>query len=166
MRTFSIELAAEQIVDPRSKGYFREVYSSYANENFRSAVVMLWSVVVCDLLFKLEDLKGERTRPPCSILTDVEAKQRSSPTSPDWELLLLTLVKERTHLVDVAEHQHLLALQKDRHLAAHPVLTATYSLLSPTRESARSHIRNALEAVLTKPALMSKKVFDTFTEDL
>jgi hypothetical protein len=30
MSDFSIELAAEQIVDPRTREYFREVYSSYA----------------------------------------------------------------------------------------------------------------------------------------
>lgn len=166
MSDFSVELAAEQIVDPRTKDYFREVYNSYTNSNLRSAVVMLWSVVVCDLLFKLEDLDGRADPSAQAILRAVDVKKKASPTSPEWELLLVDQVKDRTHLLDTAEHQSMIALQKVRHLSAHPVLTGTYNLYSPNRETVRAHIRNALEAVLMKPALMSKKIFDAFTEDL
>jgi hypothetical protein len=52
MSDYSIELAAERIVDPRTKRYFAEVYGCYASGHYRSAVVMLWSVVVTDILFK------------------------------------------------------------------------------------------------------------------
>jgi hypothetical protein len=166
MGDFSIETTAEQIVDPRTRTYFREVYSSYANGNYRSAVVMLWSVVVCDLLFKLEDLKSKLDPAANAILKEIEAKQATNQTSPDWELLLIDRVKEKTHLIDLVEYTNLLMIQKHRHLSAHPVLTGTYELFSPPREMVRAHIRNALEAVLIKAALMSKKVFDVFTEDL
>ena len=53
---YSIEQRATQIFDARSKEYFSEVLSCYSAGNHRSAVVMLWSVVVCDLLFKLQHL--------------------------------------------------------------------------------------------------------------
>ena len=56
MTDFSIELSAERIVDARTRRYFSEVVTSYNNNCFRSAVVMLWSVVICDLLFKLVEL--------------------------------------------------------------------------------------------------------------
>jgi hypothetical protein len=163
---FSIELSAEQIVDPRSREYFREVYSSYTIGNYRSAVVMLWSVVVCDLLFKLEDLKARLDPAADAILTEIEAKQKESRNSPEWEVLLLDRVKEKTHLVDTVEHINLKQLQQHRHLSAHPVLTGTYDLFSPTRETVRAHIRSSLEGVLIKTALMSKKVFNALTEDL
>ena len=52
MREFSIDLAAEQISDLRTKDYFQEVLGSFINGNYRSAVVMLWSVVVADFVYK------------------------------------------------------------------------------------------------------------------
>ena len=56
MDEYSIEQRATQIFDALSKEYFSEVLSCYAAGNYRSAVVMLWSVVVCDLLFELQHL--------------------------------------------------------------------------------------------------------------
>ncbi len=47
---------SDSIYFAKTKEYFNEVISSYANGNYRSAVVMLYSVAVCDLLFKLKEL--------------------------------------------------------------------------------------------------------------
>lgn len=164
---FSIEMTAERIVDIRTKDYFREVYNSYTNGNFRSAIVMLWSVVVCDVLFKLDELRnmyGDKIAD--TILKEIEDQQKKNPKSPEWELSLLEKVRDRTTLLDVAEFGNLTFLQQHRHLSAHPVLTTGYALFSPSKEIARAHIRSALEAVLTKPAIMTKKIFDTFVEDI
>lgn len=54
---FSIEMASEQIFNAKTKEYFSEVSRSYYNGNYRSAIVMLYSVVICDLVYKLQDLK-------------------------------------------------------------------------------------------------------------
>lgn len=35
---------------------FKEVLSSYLNENYRSVTVMLYSIAICDILFKLQEL--------------------------------------------------------------------------------------------------------------
>ena len=48
---------AQKIYSPKSREYFKEVISSYVNGNYRSAIVMLYSVCICDLLFKLQELK-------------------------------------------------------------------------------------------------------------
>ena len=101
---FSIEMAAERIVDTRTKEYFREVYSSYANGNFRSAIVMLWSVVVCDVLYKLDELRnmyGDKVAE--SILKEIEDQQKKNPKSPEWEISLVEKVRDRTNLLDVAD---------------------------------------------------------------
>jgi hypothetical protein len=164
---FSIELTAERIVDVRTKDYFREVYNSYANGNFRSSIVMLWSVVVCDILFKLEELRSMyEDKIAENILKEIEEQQKRNPKSPEWESSLLEKVRDRTSLLDIAEFGNLAFLQQHRHVSAHPVLTAGYALFSPSREIARAHIRSALEAVLTKPPIMTKKIFDTFVKDI
>jgi hypothetical protein len=128
---------------------------------------MLWSVVVTDLLFKLDHLANAYGDPTAtSILTEIGEARRNNPKSPEWETELVTKIASRTDLLDHAELSFLQSLQAHRHLSAHPVLTGSDALFSPNKETARAHIRNALEAVLTKPAIMSRKVFDRFAEDI
>ena len=54
MDEYSLETRSEKIFDKKTKEYFVEVLSSYRQNNYRSATAMLWSVAVCDLLFKLK----------------------------------------------------------------------------------------------------------------
>jgi hypothetical protein len=70
---FTIESAVEHIPSKETRTYFKEVISSYINGNYRSAIVMLYSVVVCDLIYKMIDLRDmyqdEKAK---SILDDIE----------------------------------------------------------------------------------------------
>jgi len=167
MSDYSIESSADDIVDPRSRRYFAEVHGCYSAGYYRSAVVMLWSVVVTDILFKLDQLAsayGDRTAQ--AILTEIGDSRKNNPKSPEWEAELVNKVASRTDLLDQAEHSSLQSLQAHRHLSAHPVMTGGDALFSPNKETARAHIRNALDGVLTKPPIMSRKVFDAFLEDV
>jgi len=167
MSGFSIDLAADRIVDPRTRSYFEEVTKSFANGCYRSSLVMLWSVVVCDLVYKLQKLKdlyGDATAEV--LLDDVEKKRVANPHSPDWEGYLLDEVAKRTKMLEVSEHIQLQNLQKLRHLSAHPVLTAADLLFQPTEEDVRAQIRLALEALLLKPPLFSKKMIGTLVADI
>lgn len=167
MSDYSIELSAEGIVDPRTKRYFAEVYGCYSAGYYRSSVVMLWSVVVTDILLKLEQLAtayGDAVAQ--TILTEIGDLRKNNPKSPEWEAELVNKVASRTDMLDHAEHSFLHSLQAHRHLSAHPVMTEGDVLFSPNKETARAHIRNVLDGVLTKPPIMSRKVFDTFIEDV
>ncbi|MBO5344500.1 MAG: hypothetical protein J6A51_01210, partial [Clostridia bacterium] len=46
----------ENIYNEKTKNYFEEVLSSYNNKNYRSAVVMLYSVVIYDIIAKIKEL--------------------------------------------------------------------------------------------------------------
>lgn len=167
MSDYSIELSAERIVDPRTKRYFAEVHGCYSAGYYRSAVVMLWSVVVTDILFKLDQLASAYSDSVAqAILTEIGEIRKNNPKSPEWEAELVNKVASRTDLLDHAEHSFLQSLQAHRHLSAHPVMTGGDALFSPNKETARAHIRNVLDGVLTKPPIMSRKVFDTFIEDV
>ena len=167
MSDYSLELAAERITDARTKKYFSEVMVSYSSGCFRSSVVMLWSVAICDILFKLVQLVELYTDPVAKgILKDIETARLANLKSPEWEWRLIEEVKARTQLLEEGDFANLGALQKLRHLSAHPVLSASEVLFEPNKETARAHIRNTLDGVLTKPAIMTKKVFDAFVEDL
>lgn len=164
---YSIEQRATQIFDARTKEYFSEVLSCYAGGNYRSSVVMLWSVAVCDLLFKLQnlvDLYGDVKAK--DILADIGKLQQENERSPIWETKLVESVAEQTQLLDIAERENLLHLQRQRHLAAHPVVNANFQLHRPNRETARALIRNTLDGVLTKAPILSKQIVNELVGDL
>lgn len=164
---YSIEQRATQIFDARSKEYFSEVLSCYAAGNYRSAVVMLWSVVVCDLLFKLQhlvDLYGDDKAK--TILAELGKLQQANERSSEWESKMVESVAEQTQLLDIAERENLLHLQRQRHLAAHPVVNANFQLHRPNRDTARALIRNALDGLLTKAPILSKQIVGDLVEDL
>jgi hypothetical protein len=167
MSDFSIDMAISRIYDARIRTYFAEVYSSYVNRNYRSAVVMLWSVVICDLLFKMHDLSiAFNDETAKAILKTIAELQEKNPKSSEWEQTLFKEVKTKTQLLNEGEYASLELLQKHRHLSAHPVLTGHEALFAPTKDQSRSHLRNALDAVLTKPPIMTKKVIDFMVADL
>lgn len=164
---YSIEQRASQIFDARTKEYFSEVLSCYMAGNHRSAVVMLWSVVVCDLLFKLQhlvDLYGDDKAK--AILAEISKLQEANERSSEWESKLVESVAEQTQLLDIAERENLLHLQRQRHLAAHPVVNANFQLHRPNRDTARALIRNALDGLLTKAPILSKQIVGDLVEDL
>lgn len=164
---YSIEQRATQIFEARSREYFSEVLGCYTAGNYRSAVVMLWSVVVCDLLFKLQHLvdiyEDQKAK---VILAEISGLQKDNERSSVWETKLLELVAEQTQLLDIVERENLQNLQRQRHLAAHPVVKNNFQLHRPNRDMARALIRNALDDLLTKAPMLSNKIVDSLVEDI
>ncbi|MFZ2171209.1 MAG: hypothetical protein WAW61_16425 [Methylococcaceae bacterium] len=167
MYEFSVEQAANKIHDYRSRQYFGEVLNNYFNGNYRSAVVMLWTVVICDLVYKLQYLKDiHNDEKAILILEEMIDFQNKNPTNPSWEGTLLKEIYNRTSLLESHELDSLESLQKHRHLSAHPVISKTDILFRPNREMVLSDIRIALDSVLTKPPILTKHVFNELTADL
>lgn len=167
MRIHSIDRLSEQIKSSKSKEYFEEVIRSYYSNNFRSAIVMLYSIVICDLVFKLQELKDQfNDNSAKNILEEIEDLQKRNPTSSQWETRLIELIKEQTNILEHSDFENILHLQKHRHLCAHPVMLQNYNLYSPNQDTVRSHIINILEGLLTKPALLTKKIFNEFLSNL
>lgn len=167
MKDYSIEIESERIVDSRTKRFFQEVYGCYSSGFYRSAVVMLWSVVISDLLFKLDHLANAyNDKRAHSILDEIKKIRSEKPKSPEWESELIDQVCSKTDLIDVVERTFIDSLQRHRHLSAHPIITSHDVLFSPNKETTRAHIRNILDCVLTKPPMMSRKIFDSFIEDV
>lgn len=164
---YSIEQRASHIFDARSKEYFAEVLSCYTSGNYRSAVVMLWSVAVCDLLFKLQYLAeiydDDKAK---KILNEIEKLRQANERSSEWEWKLVDRVAEQTQLLNTAELENLRYLQRQRHHAAHPVIDENSQLHRPNRDTTRALIRNALDGLLTKAPILSKQVAGDLVKDL
>lgn len=164
---YSIERRMDNIFDTRSKDYFSEVMSCYNGGNYRSAVVMLWSVVICDILFKLEHLsESHGDKKAEEILAEINKLWKANERSSEWELKLVRLVEEKTGLINIAERDSLWYLQRQRHLAAHPVVDDNFQLHRPNRDEVRAMIRSALDGLLTKAPILSKRIVHDLVEDL
>lgn len=167
MQNFSLETIADEIHFDKTKTYFREVISSYQNENYRSAVVMLWSVAVCDIVFKLENLIDLYNDPAAaSIIEEMTRAQEGNPYSSEWEINLVHQTFRGTKLLESPEVENLIYLQRQRHLCAHPVLGTSRELHSPNKDTVRSLLRNTLEGLLVKPPFYTKRIFSEILTDL
>ena len=167
MRDFSIDKSAEKIKINETKENFKEVLSCYYNENYRATIVLLYSVVITDILFKLKNLEENyNDMKAISILNSIKTAQENSPTSPQWEDDLIDKVENQTNLIDLREKGFINNLKKLRHLCAHPVLADNYNLFNPNKETVTAHLRNMLECVLLKPSFFSRVIFEDFILDL
>lgn len=164
---FSIESSLARINNINTRTYFNEVYQTFVSGNYRSSTVMLYSVLICDLVYKLRDLRDIYNDSKAKkIIEEIEALQKANPTSPDWESKLIEFIRTRTSLFEPSDIIAIESLQKFRHLSAHPVLNNADLLYSPNKETVQSLIRNILEGVLTNPPFFSNKIFDLLLQDL
>lgn len=158
-------LEIDNIYSSKTREYFREVLSSYSNGNYRSAVVMLYSVCICDLFYKLQELvdiyddKGAK-----KILDEVDKKRNSLDIN--WESEFIKTIHDKTDLMSQQAYLNMLHLKDDRNLSAHPSMDGGYELVSPSRETTIAHITNAVNDILSKPSIFIKSVFGMMIDDL
>lgn len=163
----SLEYKSEKIYHHKTKEYFKEVLSSYHNGNYRSAVVMLYTVVICDLIYKLQELSDRYSDTTAvSILTNIKGEKEQNPTNPKWEKTLIDEVITRTNLLEPQDKLNIMYLRDNRHLSAHPVLDVLDMLVKPNKETVRANIANMLDGLLCKSPLLSNKIINTFLADL
>ncbi|HHC6826529.1 TPA: hypothetical protein ACN33Q_004779, partial [Vibrio parahaemolyticus] len=159
MKNYELESLKEKIHFGKTQDYFEEVMMAYQIGAYRSAVVMLWSVAVSDVIYKLQylvDLYNDGAAN--DILESVRSIQNEDARSSSWELGVIDQVFSNTKLIDSAEYENLRYLQKQRHLCAHPVLKDNLDLHTPNKETVRALIRNTLEGLLSKPPFYTSKV--------
>ena len=61
---------------------------------------MLYSTTICDLVYKMIDLKNiYNDKVAINILDKIESKQQSNPTSSEWESFLINEVATNTQLL-------------------------------------------------------------------
>ncbi|MFW2015347.1 hypothetical protein [Acinetobacter bereziniae] len=167
MSYFSIDESIEQIKNPYTKEIFKEVHSSYVIGNYRSTVVMLWSVVITDLVLKLKDLSSIYDDEVAhNLLTYIQKEQEKDPTSSKWELKIVEEFFSKFKFFGTPELEQLQHLQKMRHVCAHPVITDDDLLFMPTKSKVYSLIECSLQSVLIRDALVSNKIIGHILKDL
>lgn len=162
-------LETENIYNPKTKEYFQEVITSYSIGNYRSAIVMLYSAAVCDMLFKLQELKDMYNDTVATkILEEVEKGRQNleNQSKSKWEWDLIVAIYKKTSLLDDESYNNLEVLYRYRNFSAHPAMNDNFELIAPTQEMTIALIKNTYRDILSKPPIFIKNVVDTLTEDL
>lgn len=157
---------AENIYFPQIKAYFREIVSSYDNGNYRSAVVMLYSTVVCDLLLKLKELSDVYSDEKAEKILEEINKQRKGANSSAWEWNLIKKIREQTELLNDESYAMIEHIYTLRNFSAHPAMNEDYELISPTPEMTVAYIKKALEDILCKPSVFAQNIVDRMSDDV
>jgi hypothetical protein len=128
---------------------------------------MLYTVVICDLVFKLKDLKDIHNEDKANkILEELEADKELNPVSPDWENNLIKKAFKEAKLLENDVYTHVTTLKRYRNLSGHPVLNSLEILYKPNKELVQSLMINMLEGLLTKHPLFTKNVFVPFMVEI
>ncbi|MEM8720559.1 MAG: hypothetical protein AAGE84_14855 [Cyanobacteria bacterium P01_G01_bin.39] len=164
-----IESLLLNIPDKNIRDYAGEAIVSYSAGAYRSAIVSIWITVVYDPYQKfrlLNEQYGDKAAKKCiEAIDDI----RSNPDKKQitaWEREILKKAYESVKIITSTEYEHLDRIQKDRHRCAHPVLDDEGFLFQPTPELTRTHIRTAIEVLLSKPPIIGKAAGDALIRDV
>lgn len=166
MRIPSIDELINHIHDSRSKESMKEVLSCFYSDNLRSAVVMLYATVVSDLYYKITDLVAIYNDTGAEeIKKYVDDEWHDHPKLPTWETEMPKRCREKNKILTNESYAHFCHLQDERNLCAHPVITRN-DLYRPSFATVQGLIMDMLTGILCKPSFLSKRLIDTFTDDI
>ena len=164
---FDIEEKMNLINDDRTKILFKEVISSYQHENYRSAIVSLWSIVIADIIYKLEFLENTYGSEKAKGILEVLNGDKNNKNFFNKESDLIRNIRERLNLISEQEEKELYYLRDIRNSCAHPIIDQNNDLLlTPNKDKVRSLIRSAMEIILLKTPLISRELIEKMTEEL
>lgn len=159
-------IESENIYFPQIRGYFKEIVSSYDNGNYRSAMVMLYSTIVCDLLLKLKELNEVYSDKKAEeILAEVE-KKRKGAMSSEWEWTLIKKIREKTELLPDESYVMVEHIYDYRNFSAHPALNEDYELISPSQEITVAYVKQSLHNIFSKPPVFAQNIVDRLSDEI
>lgn len=157
----------EQIYFQKTREYFEEIEKSFYSESYRSAVVMLYSVVIADLLYKLEELKDYYSDTVAeNIINEVNSIRKANPKSSEWENKLIERISKETSIIEPYILVNIEHLKEIRNFSAHPSLDQNNELIKPSREKTMGLIKDMLIGIFIRPPLFIKKITTNILEDI
>ncbi len=130
---------------------------------------MLYSVAICDILFKLQELRDMHNDSIAeSILKEIEKSRNihDKKSKSLWEKELIDKVHKDTNLLHLEAYTNLNHLYDHRNFSAHPALNDDYELISPSQETTIANIKNILNGILIKPPIFIKNILTALVEDI
>ena len=158
---FDFETALTQVKSTKTKKYLQEVLSTYHNQEYRACIMTLYVTTFVDAFEKIkisaEAYQNEKAE---EFLEKYEENRKKDVKYSQLEKNIMDFIINNRFINDVEEKQwnHL----KDyRDFCAHPVMDSDNELISPNESQVKMHIRNMLEALFLKDAiLLGNKLFE------
>ena len=155
------------IYNAKTKLYFEEVLSSYNNKNYRSSIVMLYSVVIYDIVAKLKELSDLYSQKwATKVLEEINKLRKNNPKSPDWEKVLIDKISKQDDFLSISVIEAINHLKEIRNQCAHPAIDNNDELFTPSRYEADALLNRMLNEILTIPAMFTGKITDYITEQI
>ncbi|MDQ0171757.1 hypothetical protein [Paenibacillus tundrae] len=166
MTDFIFEEELKNVPNSVVREYLAEVIACYNMGFYRSAIVSLHNVVLCDFIYKLRTLSEVyEDQKANDILSELgDSQSNIDEKYSEWEKKLIGGVRQ-TKLIDEQEIDLIKRLREDRHHCAHPALKDT-NLYIPNKDQTRAHIRNMFETVFLKETILAKEIIKPILEDI
>lgn len=147
----------------RARSYIREAVACYKAGAFRASIVSTWTAVCYDYIQKVHDLQlagSTQATQDAEILAKIRSNSgRSYTESLKFEREVLVSAFKKYELLTSLEFHDLERLREDRNRCAHPTMQSEEEPYTPTPELARTHLRNAVEILLSREPVQGKEAF-------
>ncbi|MDW8681545.1 hypothetical protein Q7W17_05325 [Streptococcus suis] len=160
-----IKDCTDEIQNETTKRFLKEVVTNIESKNYRSAIVVLYTTMLYDILKQLEDLRDFYDNDSAkAILSEVYDKKSKSPTSPAWETYLIDEIYKRGFITQT-ENEDLRAIQRLRNYGAHPIIENDNNKVDITlREIKKSEVilaqENAFDIIFSRQFGLGTKYVD------
>lgn len=130
---------------------------------YRACIVMTWEAIVFDIIAKVRELSMAENKAASALVEKLD--RMDIPSALQFEANVLREIED-LQLLDPSQSVALLRVKEDRNLCAHPSMTREGEPYQPSPETARAHIRNAVEHLLRHPPVQGKHALGRLLEDL
>jgi len=154
--------------DEQSRNYIKEAIDTYKAGAYRSAIVMTWIGVIFDLFDKFRGLAAQGDSNASALIAELDGAIARNDTNKFLELegKVLTMTEKDFQMLSHNEYLDLERLQEDRHRCAHPSFNRTEEYYVPTAELTRTHIRNAVEHLISQPTSQGRVALERLQTDI
>ncbi|HWV24325.1 MAG TPA: hypothetical protein VNZ58_09040 [Thermomicrobiales bacterium] len=171
-RLYDLEEMVHSCREAVSRINIEEAINAYRAGAFRSAIISTWIAVYFDLTTKIRSLSLAGDEQATRWIRHFDEKLVDyNPENPDTtqpfqaiERQILNDAHKKFELIGSIELTELKRLRSDRHRCAHPTMRTSQELFTPSPELVRTHIRSAIEYVLSMPAIQGKLAVDRTME--
>lgn len=152
----------EEISREVTKRYLLEVLENIKCGYYRSAIVVLYTTMLYDILKQLEILRDFYDNSKANeIIAKVENQKNNNPKSPSWEGMLIEELRNQGFITNI-EFLDLEQIQRFRNYGAHPIVEMEMdkieiSLRDIQREEVELALTNALNIIFFNPLGLGSK---------
>jgi hypothetical protein len=150
-----------------ARTYLGEAVACYNAGAYRSCIVATWIAVLFDYLHKLHELSIYGDARAKERLKNFEAARQANDVkaSLEFERKVLEDAAKEFELIGPIEMQDLERLLQDRNRCAHPSMISEEEIYTPSAETARAHMKAAVNHLLQHVPVQGKAALQKIWND-